>query len=278
MIKQLFKRRIPLQEYTFVDHLEELRWVLVRSLIAIVIFTIVGFIYVDFFFDKVIMSPARNDFPTYKLVCWIGKQFSSDKLCFQNLNVKLQSTRMGAQFFMSFSIALVVGIILSFPYVIHNIWNFIKPALNDTEIRNTRYVTLSISILFFLGTSFGYFIVVPYSIQFFASYTLSPDIENRFMISDYVTNILQISLGSGLVFQMPLLVYFLVKLGIARVKILMKYRKHVFVGILILAAIITPPDVVSQIIVAIPLYLLYEFGIMIGRRVERKEVDNYEAG
>lgn len=277
MIKQLFKQKRPLQEYTFVDHLEELRWVLLRSGIAVLIGTVLGFVYINFFFDKIIMAPARDDFPTYRLVCWIGKQFASEKLCLHNLQVKLQSTRMGAQFFMSFSIALVIGIILAFPYIIHNIWSFIKPALNENEIRITRYMTISVSALFFLGVAFGYFIVAPYSIQFFANYTLSPHIENRFMISDYITNILQITIGSGLVFQVPLLVYFLVRAGVVNVRMLLKYRKHIFVGILILAAIITPPDVVSQVIVAIPLYLLYEFGIMIGRRVERKEARKYEA-
>lgn len=276
MIKRLFQRRVPLQEYTFVDHLEELRWVLMRCLLAVAVGAVLGFVYIDFFFNKIVMAPAHGDFPTYKFVCWLGRILASEKLCLADLSVKLQSTRMGAQFFMSFSIALVIGLILAFPYIVYNIWGFVRPALSEGEIRVTRYVTLSISILFFLGISFGYFVVAPYSIQFFANYTLSPDIENRFMVSDYIGNILQITLGSGFVFQVPLLVYFLVKIGLVPVMMLKRYRKHVFVIVLILAAIITPPDVISQIIVAIPLYLLYEFGILIGRRVERKAQKQYE--
>lgn len=265
-----YKPKKQLAEYTFVDHLEELRYVLIRCLIAVVLCAVLGFIYLDFFFNQVLMAPTHKDFPTYRIFCALGHYLGwEDKFCIKNKPIQLQSTKMGAQFLMSFSIALAIGVLLSFPYIVRQIWRFIRPALNPRELKNTNHILFYISVLFFIGVGFGYFIITPYTIQFFANYTLSDAIENRFLVSDYIATVLQLSLGSGLFFQFPLLLYTLGKIGILSSSSLKKYRKYALLILLLVAAIITPPDILSQVILTAPLYALYEISILIIEKVER---------
>jgi sec-independent protein translocase protein TatC len=277
MAKSLFNRKSGTgAEMTFVDHLEALRWHLFRSILAVFVGAIIVFVYMDFFFGKIVMGPANRDFITYRILCssshWLGL---GDALCLSDINLKLISTEMSSQFMMSFTISFVGGFIIAFPYVFWEFWRFVKPALTAKELNKTRGVIFWVSILFFGGVAFGYFLIAPYTVNFFAAYTLSPLIQNTFTVTDYIDNIVSLVLGTGIVFQLPLVVYFLAKVGIITADFLRTYRKFAVVIILVIAAVITPPDVVSQLIVTVPLWLLYEISITIAARVNKEqEKDN----
>ncbi|MCM5529454.1 twin-arginine translocase subunit TatC [Parasegetibacter sp. NRK P23] len=272
MVKKLFNRSDDQAEMSFVDHLEALRWHVVRSLAAVLVGAIVVFANIDFFFNDIILGPAHNDFITYKLICdFSHKVGMGDAMCMEDINLKLISTEMSSQFMMSFTIAFVAGFIIAFPYVFWEFWRFVGPALTPKEKKKTRGMIFWVSLLFFLGVGFGYFLLAPYTVNFFASFTLSPLIENNFRISDYIENITQLVLGTGVVFQLPLAVLFLSRVGILTPAFLRASRKYAVVVILVIAAVITPPDVVSQLIVTIPLWILYEISIGISARVVRDQ-------
>lgn len=272
MAFNLFNRNPGEAEMSFIDHLEALRWHIVRSLIAVIIGAVIAFANMGFFFDTVIMGPAHADFVTYKYLCkfsnWAGM---GDAMCLGDLNLKFISTEMSAQFMMSFTVAFVVGFIIAFPYVFWEFWRFVKPALTLREKAKTTGMIFWVSLLFFFGVGFGYFVIAPYTVNFFASFTLSPLIENNFRVSEYVGDITQLVLGTGIVFQLPLVVYFLSKMGIVTPTLLRKSRKYAIVTILGVAAVITPPDVVSQLIVTFPLLILYEISIGISGRVKQEK-------
>lgn len=272
MVKKLFNRSDDQAEMSFVDHLEALRWHVVRSLAAVLVGAIVVFANIDFFFNDIILGPAHNDFITYKLICdFSHKVGMGDAMCMEDIKLKLISTEMSSQFMMSFTIAFVTGFIIAFPYVFWEFWRFVGPALTPKEKKKTRGMIFWVSMLFFLGVGFGYFLLAPYTVNFFASFTLSPLIENSFRISDYIENITQLVLGTGVVFQLPLAVLFLSRVGILTPAFLRASRKYAVVVILVIAAVITPPDVVSQLIVTIPLWILYEISIGISARVVRDQ-------
>lgn len=272
MAKSIFKRGSAAAEMSFVDHLEALRWHIFRSLVAILVGAITVFVNMDFFFGEIVMGPANTEFVTYRVLCsfshWVGL---GDAMCLSDINLKLISTQMSSQFMMSFTIAFVGGFIIAFPYVFWEVWRFIRPALTDKEVGRTRGMIFWVSVLFFTGVGFGYFLIAPYTVNFFAAYTLSPMIANTFTVADYIDNIVSLVLGTGLVFQLPLAVFFLAKIGLVTAGFLRTYRKFAVVIILILAAVITPPDVISQLIVTIPLWLLYELSISIAARVNKND-------
>ncbi|MCG7752836.1 twin-arginine translocase subunit TatC [Flavihumibacter cheonanensis] len=273
MAKSIFKRRSETgAEMSFIDHLEALRWHIMRALMAILIGAVVVFVKMDFFFGKVVMGPADKDFITYRALCkfshWVGM---GDAMCMDEINLKLISTQMSSQFMMSFTIAFVGGFIIAFPYVFWEFWKFIRPALTEKEIKKTGGMIFWVSVLFFTGVAFGYFLIAPYTVNFFASYTLSPMIANTFTVADYIDNIVSLVVGAGVLFQLPLAVYFLAKIGLVTAQFLRTYRKFAVVVILILAAVITPPDVLSQLIVTVPLWFLYEISISIAARVNKKD-------
>ncbi len=273
MAKSIFKRRSETgAEMSFIDHLEALRWHIMRALMAILIGAIVVFVKMDFFFGEVVMGPANKDFITYRVLCkfsnWVGL---GDAMCMDEINLKLISTQMSSQFMMSFTIAFVGGFIIAFPYVFWEFWKFIRPALTEKEIKKTGGMIFWVSVLFFTGVAFGYFLIAPYTVNFFASYTLSPMIANTFTVADYIDNIVSLVVGAGVLFQLPLAVYFLAKIGLVTAQFLRTYRKFAVVVILILAAVITPPDVLSQLIVTVPLWFLYEISISIAARVNKKD-------
>ncbi|MCF1715318.1 twin-arginine translocase subunit TatC [Flavihumibacter sp. RY-1] len=273
MAKSIFKRRSETgAEMSFIDHLEALRWHIMRALMAILIGAVVVFVKMDFFFGKVVMGPANKDFITYRVLCkfshWVGM---GDAMCMDEINLKLISTQMSSQFMMSFTIAFVGGFIIAFPYVFWEFWKFIRPALTEKEIKKTGGMIFWVSLLFFTGVAFGYYLIAPYTVNFFASYTLSPMIANTFTVADYIDNIVSLVVGAGVLFQLPLAVYFLAKIGLVTAQFLRTYRKFAVVVILILAAVITPPDVLSQLIVTVPLWFLYEISISIAARVNKKD-------
>lgn len=260
------------KEMSFFDHIDELRKHLLRSAYAIVGFSILGFFYMDYIFHQIILGPLRVDFFTYRKLCELSHYFNqSDDFCVQELNFSLQNTEMAGQFMMSFKLAFLVGIILSMPVVLYQFWLFVKPALSKKEINNTRGFTFYTTFLFLSGVMFGYFVLCPISINFLGSYTLSPLIKNEINMQNVISFMTMIVVGTGLIFELPVVMYFLAKIGMLSSAFLIKYRKHAVLVILVIAAIATPPDVVSQVILTIPLYSLFELGIFIIKRVEKQK-------
>lgn len=257
-------------EMSFVDHLEILRGHLIRSILAIVVGAIVIGIYNEFFVKKILLGPTYSDFPTYRLLCKVGHSLGfGEKFCMADVGLKMQSTTVGGQFSMFFTVVFIGGFIIAFPYVFWEFWKFIKPALTKRELDRTRGVIFWVSLLFFTGVLFGYFVIAPYTINFFAGFQLDERIENIWTITSYVETLSPLILGAGLGFQLPLVIHFLAKAGVVTAAYLRKVRKYAIVIIVVLAGVITPPDVISQIIVSLPLLFLYEISIRLSARVER---------
>src|SRR5436190_17803897 len=258
---------------TFIDHLEELRWHILRSVVAIVLAAIVIFIFIEKVVDQLLFAPTKPDFVTAQWFCTVGRKIGmGEALCFGKVDVKFLETTMTGQFISSFTVAFVGGFIVAFPYVFWEFWKFVKPALTPKELKKTRGVIFWVSFLFFLGVAFGYFILTPFMVNFYFSYSLSPLIEIKPTFSDYVENLIYTTVGIGVLFQLPLLMMVLARIGIVTGRFLKKYRRHAFVLILIAAAIITPStDPFSLTIVTIPLYALYEASIIIASRINRAQ-------
>jgi len=257
---------------SFIDHVEEMRWHLVRSVAAILIMAIVGFIYVDWIFDHIILGPAKNDFVAYKWFCWLGHTFHMDSLCLGEVKLKFQNTALAGQFVMAISVSMTFGFILAFPYILWEFWRFIRPALKPTELKYARGLVFWCSMLFFGGVLFSYYIVAPYTINFFGSYQLSPKFENIITMENYYDTMSDLILGMGIVFELPIIIYFLSRVGILTPKILTTKRRYAIVILVILAEVITPPDAFSWILVFIPLYMLYEISIFISIRAAKERV------
>lgn len=259
------------KEMSFLDHLELLRWHIIRAVIAIGVFTIVAFVAKGFFFGQVILGPSRPDFWTYQALCKLGMKIGSEVLCIEKLPFILQSRQMTGQFTMHITSSMVIGLICAFPYAFWEIWRFIKPGLYSTEKKAARGAVFFVSLLFISGVTFGYFLLAPVSINFLANYQLDPSILNEFDIISYVSTVTILVLAAGLIFQLPVVVYFLTKAGLVTPAYLRKQRKVAIVVVMILGAMITPPDPFSQILVAVPLIGLYQVGIWISSIVVRKE-------
>jgi sec-independent protein translocase protein TatC len=247
----------------FLNHLEELRWRLVRAALAIIIVGTVIWVYQEEIIDIVFLSMAKKDFITFRLMC----QFFG--VCINEIPIKFQSMTVSGQFSYALMMSFLGGIVITFPYLFYQIWSFVKPGLKFKEKNLARGIVFYVSLLFFIGILFGYYVVAPLSIQFFGSYQISSKIENIFTINSYMSTILSTVFYCGLFFLLPVVTYLLTKIGLFDSVFLKKYRKHAIVVILILAAIITPPDVISQIIVSIPVLILYEIGIIVSKRVEK---------
>jgi len=264
-------------EMTFIDHLEELRWHIIRSVIAIMTGAVIVFIFIRKIVDKILFAPADKNFIANKWFCQLGN-WLEDKvgfgsaICLPGIDAKFQANTMTGQFISSFTLAFMGGFIVAFPYVFWEFWKFVKPALSDKETKKTRGIVFWVSLLFFTGVFFGYFVLTPFMINFYFSYTLSDKIIVLPTFSDYMENLIYTTVGIGVLFQLPLLIYILAKIGLITSAFLKKYWRHALVMILIIAAIITPTtDPFSLGIVTIPLYLLYQAGIWITKRVERNK-------
>jgi sec-independent protein translocase protein TatC len=254
-------------EMSFFDHLEELRWHLVRMVIAIVVVGIVLFIFRQEVIGAVFMTPFKPDFVTFKLFC----KYVSDQFCDVKIPVSMQAISPYEQFMRAMVYSFFGGIILSFPYLTWELWRFIRPALSKKEIRKVRWNVVSTSFLFFIGVAFGYYLILPISIQFLSNFVLVEEAENIWRIGEVINFEMLLMFGCGLLFQLPVVVFYLSKLGLVTPSFLKKYRRHSVVVLLILAALITPPDPFSQILIFLPLMTLYEIGIFISRRVERRK-------
>lgn len=278
----LFKRNNTpdTAEMSFIDHLEALRWHLIRSVIAVLVGAIVIFIYAQEVVNNILMGPAHKEFITYSVLCKLGRKIGiGDVLCMSDFTIRFQSNAMTEQFMATFTIAFIGGFVIAFPYVFWEFWRFVRPALSKKELKRTRGIIFWVSALFFLGVAFGYYVLTPFMVNFYSTYSLSPLIDFKPTLSDYIENLIYTTVGIGVLFQMPLLVMFLAKVGIVTPKFLRKYRKHAFVVILIAAAIITPStDPFSLTLVTIPLYALYEASIYIAKKVykEREKRDAEE--
>ena len=259
------------KEMSFLDHLEELRWHIVRSFSVIIILAIVIFFYKEFVFNEIIFAPTNTGFWTFRMLCELGTAINIEALCFEDFPFELQSRQMMGQFMMSITVAIVGGIIISFPYLFFEVWRFVSPGLYANERKISRGAVFFVSVLFLIGISFGYFIMTPIAVNFFANYSVSEAVVNQFDITNYVTTTVILVFGSGTLFQLPIVTYFLAKIGLITPALMKQYRKHAIVVIFILGAMITPPDPFTQIFIALPLILLYQLSIMICRSVVRKQ-------
>ncbi len=258
-------------EMTFLDHLEELRWHIIRSLAAIMVFAVAAFLAKGLVFHTIILGPSRVDFWTYEMLCKLSVALHTPALCIDELPFIIQSRQMTGQFTMHITSSFVVGIIAAFPYAFWEIWRFIKPGLYPRERKAARGATFYVSMLFIIGVLFGYFIVTPISINFLANYQIDPTILNEFDIISYVSTVTTLVLACGLLFQLPIVVFFLTRAGLVTPELMRKYRKHAIILILVLGAMLTPPDPFSQVLVAMPLFALYQVSIYISARVIKKE-------
>ena len=259
------------------DHIEALRWHVVRSLLAILVGSIFIFINIDFIFDKIILGPANSDFISYRILCKFGELIHVDALCLGDLDLSFQNTQLSGQFMISFSVSFMLGFILAFPYVFWEFWRFVKPALKQSELKFAKGIVFWSSLLFFLGVGFAYFLIAPFTINFFANYQLSPQFKNIITIDNYYDTMSSLILGLGVVFELPILVYFLAKIGVLTPKFMRDKRRFAIVIIMVVSAVITPPDLFSLFLVAVPLVILYEASIVICARIlkekKKKEAD-----
>ena len=258
-------------EMTFIDHLEELRWHILRSVAAIFVFTILAWIYQKFIFGNIIMGPTKPDFWTNRMLCKLATITGIDGLCYQQANFILQSREVSGQFMMAMTQSVIVGLLFTFPYLFWELWRFVKPGLKASERKIARGSVFWVSLLFFIGVSFGYFIVSPMAINFLANFKLDDSIQNQFDIQDYISLLSMLTLACGLTFQLPMISFVLSRVGILTPSFMKEYRRHALVVILIVAAIITPsPDIMSQLLVSLPLAGLYEISIWVSASVYKK--------
>ncbi|EIA10390.1 twin-arginine translocation protein TatC [Flavobacterium frigoris PS1] len=257
---------------SFLDHLEDLRWLLVRSTVAIILMAFVTYFISDYLFDTIIFGPTRPTFFTYQFFCELSHSLGfADNICITEMPFIIQNTQMEGQVNVFIWVCILAGFILSFPYILWEIWKFISPALYTKEKKNAKVFIFFSSLLFFMGVLFGYFVVIPMSVNFVATFTVSDVVLNQFTLDSYIGMVKTSVLASGLFFELPIIIYFLTKLGLVTPSFLRNNRKYAIVLVLIIAAIVTPPDVVSQTIVAIPMLLIFEASIFISVFVSKNE-------
>lgn len=264
-------------EMSFTDHLDELRKHIIRALLAVLVASIFIFAKIEFVVDRILMGPVHPDFITYRWLCKLGNYLNLPELCLQDFSVKFLSSAMTEQFMMTFTLAITGGFILAFPYLLWEIWKFIRPALSEKERKGSTGAIVWVTVLFFTGVLFGYMILTPFMVNFYSNYSLSPLIEFKPTISDYFENLMYLTVGIGLLFQLPVLIMLLTRMGIITPMLLKRVRRYAFIIILIAAAIITPStDPFSLALVTLPLYLLYEFSIVLSNRIYKKHYEVVE--
>lgn len=271
------KGKSPEAEMTFLEHLEELRWHLIRSAGAVMIFAILAFIMKSFVFDEIILKPRLPEFWTNRMFAKLGDLIGSESIKINQMPLKMQSIKIAGQFSTHITVSIIAGIIAASPVVFYEFWRFIKPALYENERKHASGAVFFTSVLFILGILFGYFLIVPLSVHFLGSYHVSDQVENTINLNSYISSVTSITLASGVVFLLPIFSYFLSKVGLLTPEFMKNYRKHAYVILLLLSAIITPPDIFSQIMVCIPLIVLYEVSIIISRRVNKQRIDSMDA-
>lgn len=274
--KKKKQKKVPQAEMSFLDHLEELRWHIVRSVGAVMVFAIAAFVLKEFIFDMVILRPRLPEFWTNRMFAKLGDLVGTDAVKINSVALKMQSINIAGQFSTHILVSIIAGFIMASPFVFFEFWRFIKPALYEKEKRHASGAVFFTSILFLMGVLFGYFLIVPLSIHFLGTYQVSSEVENMINLRSYIGSVTSISLASGVVFLLPIFSYFLSKVGLLTPEFMKKYRKHAYVIMLLLSAIITPPDIFSQILVCFPLVFLYEIGIIISRVVVKKREKEFD--
>jgi len=265
-------------EMSFLEHLEVMRWHLLRAFAAIIVMALVAFVFKEIVFDKIILAPKEPPFPTNRWLCQLGELLGLKRICINQDPFDLQTVRMAEQFSMHIIVSLVAGIVVAFPYIFWEFWRFIVPALYEKEKRTASGAVFYTSLLFLLGVGFGYFIIAPLSVNFLGNYKVSESVISAPTLRSYVQTVTSVVLAAGIVFQLPILVYFLSRIGLVTPGFLKKYRRHSLVLIVTLSAIITPPDIFSQVLVALPLMILYEIGISISKKIVRQQEEEFAAG
>lgn len=260
------------KEMSFVDHLEELRWTLFRSFISIGVFAVVAFINKQFVFEKVLFGPTKPDFFTYKFLCSLSEKIGIDFICIDTINYTVVNLELSGQFMTHLTTSVALGFIFAFPYLVWEVWKFVKPGLHPNEMKASRAVILSSAFLFFIGVLFGYFVLVPFGINFLSTYSVSSAIKNTFSLSNYIGFITMFVLSSGIMFQLPVAVFLLAKMGLVSAGMMRDYRRHAVIVIFIIAAIITPADIGTMFVVSIPLWILYEISIYVAAVVGNKAI------
>jgi len=254
------------------QHLEVLRWHLVRSVVVILLFAIICFLGKSILFDVIIFGPKDPNFITYQLFCQFTRSIGVNEVfCLDEMPFKILNTKMAGQFSTHIWVSMIAGFILAFPYVLWEVWRFVSPGLYDSERKYSRLILFFGAILFMLGVLFGYYLIVPLSVQFLGGYNISNEITNFIDLISYISTVSTVTLSTGLVFELPIIVYFLARIGVLTPEWMRKYRRHSFVVILVLSAIITPPDISSQVLVTIPIVVLYELSIKICARVVKRQ-------
>ncbi|WP_457611395.1 twin-arginine translocase subunit TatC [Lutibacter sp.] len=271
-MRKKIKNKKEGKEMSFLDHVEELRWHLVRSSLIILVFSVVAFFMKDFIFNTIIFAPKNPDFFTYQFFCKISQFFGGNAFCLTEMPFTFQSLAMAEQFSVHIWTSITAGFIIAFPFVIWEFWKFISPGLYEKERKGAKMFIIISSFLFFIGVLFGYYVITPLSVNFLGNYSISDIVERNIKIGSYISLVRSSVLASGLIFELPIIMYFLTKMGLITPDFLKKYRKHALVVVLILAAVITPPDIISQIIVAIPIMLLYQVSIFISRVVIKRQL------
>lgn len=265
-------------EMSFFDHLEVLRWHLIRSLAAVVVFALVAFLNKDILFNKILFGPKSTDFWTYRQLCKLGDLLKTPGLCVDDISFTIMNVKMVGQFTMHITSSLIAGIVLGFPYLAWELWRFIKPALHENERKHATGFVFYVSLLFGIGVLFGYFIFTPLSVSFLSNYIVSEEITNQYTLHNYLSTLLTLTLAAGLVFELPIVIYFLTRVGLITPDLMRKNRRYAIVVILVIAALITPtPDILTQLVVSTPLYLLFEMSIFVSARVLRKQQEREAA-
>lgn len=260
------------QEMSFVDHLEELRWHILRALGSILVFAVIAFLMKSFVFHDIILAPSRPDFFSYRLMCELGEKLGSPALCIDELGFTIQSRQMSGQFTMHLMVSALLGLACAFPYAFWEIWRFVRPGLYPEERKNSQGAVFWVSILFMMGLLFGYYVVSPISINFLAGYQVDPTVVNEFDLSSYISTLTTLCISCAFMFEMPVIVFFFTKAGLLSPETMKLYRKHAVVVILVVSAVITPPDVVSQLLIALPLAGLYEISISVSRSIRNRDL------
>lgn len=257
-------------EMSFFDHLEVLRWHIIRAVIAVTIFAILSFTFYDFVFNEIIMGPKNLDFWTYRMMCKVGDALNLAGFCVEKIPFNIINTELAGQFMLQINSCLLMAVALGFPYLLFEVWLFIKPALTDIERKSTRGFVFYATILFIIGALFGYYIVVPLSVNFLANVSLSEEITNQITIDSYLSTIATLTLGCGIIFLLPILIFILSKIGVMTPEFMRASRRYAIVIILVIAAIITPTaDIITLLTVSAPMFILYELSIMVSANVKR---------
>ena len=256
-------------QMAFVDHIEELRWHIIRAILAILVASAYCFFNIEWIFTNIILGPTQNDFISYKYLSQLGELLHIDVLKLKDMSIQFQNTELSGQFMMSFSVSFTMGLILAFPFVFWELWKFIRPALKANELKYARGIVFWSSLLFFIGVLFAYYIIAPFTINFFANYQLSPQFKNIITITNYYDTMSDLIMGMGLVFELPVIVYFLSRIGILTPKLMRDKRRYAILIIFFLAVIISPPDWFSCWLIALPLMLLFEISIGISDRANK---------